>query len=113
VVASTTEFAGAIICGSVNTVLGSVQSGSVNTDTLTVNASISGAATSINITSAAQSNSLTAVNNTITSSGTSSLIGSVVTLGSSVGGGVINVGGLADSVWVSGIPFAFYFQQYL
>jgi hypothetical protein len=113
VVAGTTDFVGAIICESLNAGIGAIESGSLDTDALVVNSTIAGGTTSIILTSATKSNSLTAVNNTITSTAVSSLKGATVTLGSVSGGGIINIGGLSDAVFVSGIPFEFYFQQYV
>jgi hypothetical protein len=112
--AVSTTFGGAVIAGSFDAGLGVVQAGTMNTDVLTVNASISGVATSINLASAAQSNSLTAVNHTITSSALTRLVAPSITIGSSGVFAVpgISIGGLADPVFINGFPFESYFLQY-
>jgi hypothetical protein len=109
-IAGTMEVVGVSTQGTINAALVDANDG--NFDTLVVNQSITGAATSINITSAAQSNSLTAVNNSITSSVLTTLTAPTTNIKSATGFGVVNVGQPSDVVFLAGLPVSFYFGQY-
>jgi len=96
VVAGSTEFVGAIICESLNAGIGAIESGEINTDDLTVNVSINGAA-GLNLSNA-----------------TSQILKApTVTLASPTGvGGDVNIGAVGDFVYINGFLFASYFTQF-
>jgi len=106
-----TVFAGFLQCEEITTgAFGSVASNMVDCDDLTCTTTINGGAALA--LSTASNHVLTASENRILSNVATLMQAPTTTIGSLAGAGIVNIGGLTDSVYVNGIPFQFYFQQW-